>query len=299
MNKTQEDAGPDHERFLFKPGKPIQLEKIDTDSDAGFESDDAARDSLKQTVEQMFKYQERLMAHETYGLLILFQGMDASGKDEAISHVLTSADPRGCEFKQFKKMTPKEEKHDYLWRVMASLPARGQIGIFDRSYYEQVIADRIHPESLDAQGLASELKKDIWEQRFRHINNFERYLTENGIHVLKFYLHVSKLEQRKRLLERIDQREMQWQFSTRDVKERAHWKEYGTAYSEALTKTNTAEAPWYVIPADRSWCARAAVASVIVEKLKSFHSGYPRLSAEEKQELEDARRELEKDDSST
>jgi PPK2 family polyphosphate:nucleotide phosphotransferase len=223
--------------------------------------------------------------------------MDASGKDEAITHVLSSLDPRGCEFKQFQKMTPKEQKHDYLWRVAAGLPARGQIGIFNRSYYEHVVAEQVHPESLESQHLPSEVKKDIWTKRYRHINNFEQYLAENGIHLLKFFLHVSKDEQRNRLLERIDNPEQQWQFSARDVEERAYWKQYMKVYGDVLTQTNTPEGRWHLIPSDRSWCARAAVASVITGKLKSLHSGYPKLDAEEQQKLESARKELEKDDS--
>ncbi len=295
MNKTSQNSEITHDPFLFKPGTPIELEKIETNSDAGFGSEEAARESLKKYGDLLVKYQDRLMAHETYGLLILFQGMDASGKDEAITHVLSYLDPRGSEFKQFKKMTPKEEKHDYLWRVAAALPARGQIGIFNRSYYEHVVGEQVHPESMEAQGLPSEAKKDIWAKRYRHINNFEQYLTENGIHLIKFFLHVSKEEQRRRLLARIEQTEQQWQFSMTDVQERAHWKKYLKVNSEVLTETNTEESRWHVIPADQDWCARAAVASVVSLKLKSLHSGYPKLTAEEQKEMEAAREQLEKD----
>jgi PPK2 family polyphosphate:nucleotide phosphotransferase len=209
--------------------------------------------------------------------------------------VLVHLDPRGCEFKQFKRFTAKEAKHDYLWRAAAALPARGQIGIFNRSYYEHVVSERIHPEALESQNLPPEAKEDIWAKRFLHINHFETYLTENGIHLLKFFMHVSREEQRKRLLERIDNREQQWQFSPTDVKERAFWKQYEAVYGEALTATNTPEAPWHIIPADRPWSARAAVARVVLEKLKSFHTGYPRLSKEEREEMEEARAQLEAD----
>lgn len=290
QTKSQQDL------FLFAPGETIDLGKIDTDSDAGFGSEEAALESLKRDRERLVKYQDRLMAHETHGLLILFQGMDASGKDEAITYVLSSLDPRGCEFKQFQKLTPKEEKHDYLWRVAAALPARGQIGIFNRSYYEHVMAEKVHPEKLESQNLPADAKKDLWEKRFRQINNFEQYLTENGIHLLKFFLHVSKEEQRKRLLERIDRPELRWQFSQTDVEERVYWKQYEKAFGEALTRTNTPEAPWHVIPADQSWCARAAVGAVVAAKLQSLHPGYPRTSAKEQQALDEARKQLEKDD---
>lgn len=283
-----------HEQFLVPPGKIIELEKIGTEGDAGFGSDEEAQQSLNRDAQQLVKYQNMLMAHGTHGLLILFQGMDASGKDEAITHVLSSVDPRGCEFKQFKSLTEKEEKHDYLWRVVAALPARGQVGIFDRSYYEHVVTERVHPEKMERQSLPPAAKKDIWTKRYQHINHFEQYLIDNGIHLLKFFLHVSPEEQRKRLLERIEQPEQQWQFSEEDVAERAYWKPYLKAYSEALTQTNTEQAPWYLIPADRSWCARAAVASLIVAKLRSLHSSYPRPGEEEQQALEKARKQLEK-----
>jgi PPK2 family polyphosphate:nucleotide phosphotransferase len=286
----------EQDRFLYAPGEAIDLKKIDTDDNVGFGSEESARESLQQYAAELVKYQDRLMAHETHGLLILFQGMDASGKDESITHVLSSLDPRGCEFKQFKTMTAKEEKHDYLWRVAAAVPARGQIGIFNRSYYEHVVAEQVHPEMLEKQNLPDEAKKDLWEKRYRHINNFEQYLTENGIHLLKFFLHVSKAEQRKRLLERIDNPEMQWQFSQSDVEERDYWEAYQKAYSKALSQTNTQDARWHVIPADQSWCARAAVASVVAAKLKSLHSGYPVLDKEEQKMLRQARKKLEQDE---
>jgi PPK2 family polyphosphate:nucleotide phosphotransferase len=244
----------------------------------------------------MVRAQDRLMAHERHGLLILFQGMDASGKDESIRDVLSSLDPRASEFKQFQKMTEKELRHDYLWRAVAALPARGQVGIFNRSYYEQVTGERVHPERLEAQQLPDFALKDLWEKRLRQINHFEQYLVENGIQVLKFFLHVSKEEQRLRLLERIRSRETCWDFSRNDVEEREYWDEYLRVYGEALTATNTEHAPWYLLPADRRWFARAAVASVVAEKLESFHSDYPEPSPEEQKELDEARQILEEPD---
>lgn len=290
MNKR--DKRP--EQFRVPPGKRIDLDSMNTDGDNGFGSDEEAQESLRRDAEQMVRCQDMLMAHETNGLLILFQGMDASGKDEAITHVLSNVDPRGVEFKQFKALSGKEEKHDYLWRVAAALPARGQIGIFDRSYYEHVVTDRIHPEKLERQGLPSSAKRDLWARRYRHINQFEEYLSDNAIHLLKFFLHVGKDEQRRRLRERIERPETQWQFSPSDLEDRAHWRQFMKYYSEALTQTNTEAAPWHIIPADRSWHARAAVASLIVEKLKSLHRSYPKPKPEEQKALEEARRELEK-----
>ena len=286
----------DHGQLIRRPGETIRLEEIDPGDTGEFDNEEAAQASEQEDTRRMVRLQDILMAHEMNGLLILFQGMDASGKDEAIRDVLTRLDPRGCEFKQFKKITEKEARHDYLWRAAAALPARGQIGIFNRSYYEHVTGERVHPERLEEQHLPDEAREEIWEKRFRHINHFEEYLAENGIHVLKFFLHVSKEEQRKRLLERIGSRETSWQFSQSDVEERDYWDEYQRVYSEALTRTNTAHAPWHLVPSDRRWFTRAAVASVIAAKLQSLHSDYPELSPEEQKELDQAREALEKDD---
>jgi PPK2 family polyphosphate:nucleotide phosphotransferase len=293
MSATRKDRSTN--TFTYEAGTRLRLDKIATDADNGFATEEEAKKILQEQAAQFIPSQNRLMAHGTYGLLILFQGMDASGKDESVTYVLSHLDPRGCEFKQFKSLTPKEEKHDYLWRTVAALPARGQIGIFNRSYYEHVVAEQIHPETLESQSLPPEATKDIWAKRYRHIRHFEQYLIENGIHLLKFFLHISKDEQRKRLLERIDNREMQWEFSQRDVQERALWKDYEKVYSEVLTETNTAEAPWYIVPADRPWSTRAVVAKILREKLESFHSGFPHLNAEEQRKMAQARAALEKE----
>lgn len=283
----------DHDPFVRQPGEGIRLEDFDPRATGDLGGEQAAQSSLREDVQSLARYQDMLMAHETYGLLVLFQGMDASGKDEAIRDVLSSLDPGGSEFKQFQPLTEKEARHDYLWRAVVALPARGQIGIFNRSYYEHVVVERVHPEKLDQQQLPAYAKEGIWEKRFRQINDFERYLVENGIHVLKFFLHVSREEQRKRLLERIGRPETRWQFSKDDVEERGLWDEYMSAYEEALTHTNTEHAPWYIIPADRRWFARAAIASVIAAKLGSLHSEYPSLSGEQSEEIESAREVLE------
>lgn len=286
----------DHGQFVRRPDEGIRLEHFDPRATGDPGSEQAAQASEREDVQSLARYQDMLMAHETHGLLVLFQGMDASGKDEAIRDVLASLDPGGSEFKQFQPLTEKEAGHDYLWRAVIALPARGQIGIFNRSYYEHVIVERVHPEKLDRQQLPAYAREGIWEKRFRQINDFERYLTENGIHVLKFFLHVSREEQRKRLLERIERPETRWQFSEDDVEERGLWDEYMSAYEEALTYTNTEQAPWHVIPADRRWFARAAVASVIAAKLRSLHSEYPSLSEEQSEKIERAREVLEEEE---
>jgi PPK2 family polyphosphate:nucleotide phosphotransferase len=237
-----------------------------------------------------------LMAHEKYGLLVIFQGMDAAGKDPIIRSILAGVDPQGCEAKMFKTPTEKELRHDYLWRAFQAIPARGQIGIFNRSYYEQAVGERVHPEYLDEWTFPEETKgKDVWQRRFKEIRNFEEYLFNNGIHVLKFFLHMSKEKQRQRLLERLDRTDKRWGFSANDVNERKNWDKYMKFYSEAIAETSTKYAPWYVIPDEHRWFAKAAVAAIIADKLKSFHLQYPRLSEEQKSELEKARKQLEKE----
>jgi PPK2 family polyphosphate:nucleotide phosphotransferase len=257
------------------------------------ESEEAAAANERRDKKRMVRSQDMLMAHETQGLLVLFQGMDASGKDESIRDVLSSLDPRSCEFKQFKALTEKEERHDFLWRAAAAVPARGQIGIFNRSYYEQVAGERVHPERLKEQQLPKYALENIWEKRLHQINHFEQYLIENGIHVLKFFLHVSKEQQRQRLLDRLRDRKTAWQFSQSDLKARAHWEDYMRFYGDALTQTNTEHTPWYVLPADHRWYVRAAVASVIAKKLESLHSDYPEQTPEERKQLQEAEKTLE------
>jgi PPK2 family polyphosphate:nucleotide phosphotransferase len=280
-------------QFIYRVGGG-GLSLYDTKSTGDFAGEDEAKAKMAEDAAELAAYQDLLMAHRTYGLLILFQAMDGAGKDATIKHVMSSADPQGCEVKMFKPATEKEVRHDYLWRAEGGAPARGQIGIFNRSYYEHVVAERVHPERLERQKLPAEVAGEgLWERRFRHINNFEQYLSENGIHVLKFYLNLSREEQRKRLLERLARPEKRWKFSKSDIEERGLWDEYMKVYEETFERTSTEWAPWHIIPADNRWFARAAVASVIVSKLKSLHTDYPRLSEEEERELEEARRTLE------
>ena len=280
-------------QFIYNPGKGVRLADFDPDFSVHQDTEAAARKSMREDAEQIAKYQDILMAHESNGLLIIFQAMDGAGKDAAIKHVMASLDPQGCEMKMFKAPSEKEVKHDYLWRAAQGIPARGQIGIFNRSYYEHVIVERIHPEKLEQQNLpGGAMGKDIWKKRFRHINNFEEYLLDNGIHTLKFFLHLSKEEQRKKLLERMERTEKRWKFSTEDLKDREHWDEYMKVYEEAFNHTSTKIAPWHIIPDNHRWFARAAVAVIILEKLKSLHSRYPTINEKQKKEMAKARKSL-------
>lgn len=278
--------------FVRPPREAIRLEDLETGATPGLKDEKQARQVEEEATRRMVRAQDLLQAHERHGVLVIFQGMDASGKDEAIRDVLSSLDPRSTEFKQFKKMTEKEARHDYLWRVFAALPGRGQIGIFNRSYYEHVTGDRVHPERLDDQYLPDEARENIWKLRLRQISDFERYLTENGIHVLKFFLHVSSEVQRQRLLERVEDPETSWDFSESDLEDRRRWDEFQQVYGKALTATNTEHAPWFLLPADHRWYARAVVASLLAEKLESLHSGYPEPTPEQQEVLQRARREL-------
>ena len=286
----------DKDGFIYRPAEGAALADFDPKYTGGFTDEGEARDWMEGAAGDIAKYQDMLMAHGDYGLLVLFQAMDGAGKDATIKHVMSAADPQGCEVKLFKEATEKEARHDYLWRAVLALPARGQIGIFNRSYYENVLAERVHPEKLERQKLPREALGDgLWERRCRQINDFERYLLENGIHVLKFFLNLSREEQRRRLLERIERPEKRWKFSASDVEERGFWDEHMEAYEEAFRRTSTEWAPWHIIPADSRWFARAAVASAVASKLKSLHAEYPEPSPEQERELDEARKALEEE----
>jgi len=226
-------------------------------------------------------------------VLLIFQAMDAAGKDSAIKHVMSGVNPQGCQVASFKAPSAEELDHDYLWRCVKHLPERGRIGVFNRSYYEETIVVRVHPEFLESQKLPPQLlTADIWDERFRDIRNFERYLTSNGIAVCKFFLHVSKAEQRKRFLARIDDPAKNWKFSANDVKESAHWDEYMKAYEQTVRHTATDYAPWYVVPADHKWFTRLVVASAVISTLTSLKLAYPKVSAAKQKELKAARQGL-------
>ena len=283
-----------HEPFIVPPGKKIKLKDYDPAFTGNFQSKDEALVKLQEDVRRLAKYQDVLYAQNTYALLIIFQAMDAAGKDGAIEHVMSGVNPQGCQVFSFKQPSSEELDHDYLWRSSKALPERGRIGIFNRSYYEEVLIVRVHPEILNLQQLPLELReKNIWKRRFDEINNFEHYLVNNGIVVIKFFLNVSKEEQKSRFLKRIVTPEKNWKFSLGDAKERGHWDQYMEAYEDMFNHTSTKHAPWHIIPADHKWFTRAAVADVIITKLKSLKLSYPTVSEEHRQELLKAKEVLE------
>ncbi len=281
--------------LIVPPGKQISLEN---DYDPGHKSDfftkEDANSMLEEGIELLAQYQDILYAQNTYALLIIFQAMDAAGKDSTIKHVMSGLNPQGCQVYSFKAPSEEELDHDYLWRSAKSLPERGRIGIFNRSYYEEVLVARVHPEILDRQRLPPHHKSNgIWKRRFQEINNFEKYLVNNGIVILKFFLNVSKAEQKKRFLERIERPEKNWKFSAGDVHERAFWDDYMQAFEDVFNHTSTAAAPWYIIPADHKWFTHLAVGTVISKTLQDLDLQYPTISEEAQQQLLEAKQMLE------
>jgi len=282
------------EPFIAPPGKKIRLRDYDPGFTGKFKNKDDAQTKLVDDIEQLAKLQDVLYAQNTWAILVVFQAMDAAGKDSAIKHVLSGVNPQGCQVFSFKAPSAEELDHDYLWRCLKSLPERGRIGIFNRSYYEEVLVVRVHRGILDAQKIPTRLKgKDVWKDRYEDINSVERYLSRNGVVILKFFLHVSKKEQKERFLERIDTPEKNWKFSLEDVKERDRWNEYMEAYEDMINATSTRWAPWFVVPADRKWFTRVAIADIIVRTLKTLDLRYPVVSDEHKKELVAARKMLE------
>jgi PPK2 family polyphosphate:nucleotide phosphotransferase len=286
------------QKFRVPAGKRVRLESYDPAFTGGFKSREEAEAKIQRDCESLAQYQDKLLAEERQSLLLIFQAMDGAGKDGTIKHVMSSVDPQGCVVTINEKPGATELKHDYLWRFVRNLPKRGQIGIFNRSYYEEVLSTRVHPERLEDQQLPPRIRdaKNIWQQRFRQINNFEQYLTENGIHVMKFFLHLSKEKQRERLLERLEVPEKKWKFSMNDVTERGRWDEYMSAFEDAITRTNTTRAPWYVVPADHRWFSALVVADLVLDKLKSLKLRYPHVSSAGKKEMEKARKLLTRDE---
>lgn len=283
------------DKFLVKEGSKANLKKHKADFTGDYTDKDEAVEDLKKNVKRLAELQDVLYAQDVYSLLIIFQAMDAAGKDGAIEHVMSGVNPQGCHVVSFKQPSDEELSHDYLWRCAKNLPERGKIGIFNRSHYEEVLVVRVHPEILQAQHLPSKIKddKDIWKKRYKQIRNFEEHLAENGTHILKFFLNVSKDEQRQRFLDRIEEEDKNWKFSRSDVKERGHWDDYMKAYEEAITATSTANAPWHIIPADRKWFTRLAVSEVIVQELESMDLHYPTVSKQHKAELAEVKKLLE------
>jgi PPK2 family polyphosphate:nucleotide phosphotransferase len=278
------------EQLRAPAGEKISLKNYDPEWMGTIRDKEQAEKLLKDGVKQLARQQDRLYAQDTYAVLIIFQAMDAAGKDGTIRHVMSGVNPQGCQVFSFKAPSEEERDHDYLWRSVKALPERGRIGIHNRSYYEEVLVARVHREILEAEKLPEDCKRgDVWKRRFEEISNFERYLVDNGTVIIKFYLNVSKDEQKRRFLERIETPSKNWKFSINDVKERASWKDYMRAYEDAFTHTSTKYAPWYVIPANNKWFMRLAVAAIIYQTLEDLDLRYPKLSKAQKKELEKAK----------
>jgi PPK2 family polyphosphate:nucleotide phosphotransferase len=276
-------------------GKKFRLTDVDPRDTGELKSEDKprAKEALQSGVQTLAELQDVLYAQDRWSVLLIFQAMDAAGKDGAIKHVMSGVNPQGCQVTSFKTTTSEDLNHDYLWRCMKALPERGRIGIFNRSYYEETLVVRVHPEFLSGQRLPKEcVTKNIWEGRFQDIRSFERYLTRNGTVVRKFFLHVSRKEQQKRFLERFDNPDKNWKFSANDAKERGFWDKYMEAYEETIRETTTEDSPWYVVPADNKWFTRVVVAAAVIDALASLDLGYPKVDVAKQEELATAKKAL-------
>jgi len=292
IKRVRELAKP----FRISNGKDFRLKEVDPDDTLEFtkEADKPrAKEALATGVTALAELQDKLYAQDKWAVLLMFQAMDAAGKDGAIKHVMSGINPQGCQVYSFKSPSSEDLDHDYLWRCTKSLPNRGHIGIFNRSYYEEVLVVRVHPEFMAKQKLPPKLVgKKIWEHRFEDIRNFEQYLARNGVVVRKFFLHVSKKEQKRRFLERIDNPSKNWKFSSNDASERDFWDDYMEAYEEMIQGTASDEAPWYVVPADNKWFTRVVVASAVIETLASLDLAYPEVDQSKLKELAAAKKKL-------
>jgi PPK2 family polyphosphate:nucleotide phosphotransferase len=282
--------------FRVRQGDEVALKKWPTKVDPVYKSKEQYQELLKQHVAQLSSQQQLLYASNRYAILLIFQAMDAAGKDGAIAHVMSGVNPQGCQVFSFKHPSPKELQHDFLWRTTRELPERGRIGIFNRSYYEEVLIARVHPEILRSEAIPGTPDHDrkVWHDRYRSITNLERHLYGNGTRIIKFYLHLSKEEQRKRFLARIDEPEKNWKFSAADIAERKYWKEYIKAFEECLTATSTRIAPWYVVPADDKEHARLIVSRIVLDTFEELKMTYPKTSAQRRRELLSIRKQLTK-----
>lgn len=277
----------DHSELQVKPGLDVGLAEFDAGSTGIFHKRHHAKAKLRSDIKRLAELQSIFYASEQYALLIVLQGMDAAGKDGAIKHVMTGVNPQGVDVSSFKVPSTLELEHDYLWRTTKALPPRGRIGIFNRSYYEELVVTRVHASVLDREDLppGSASATDLWKERFEDINAFERHMSRNGTLIVKLFLHLSQSEQRKRLLARIDTPDKNWKLSAGDVHERTFWNNYQRAYDEMLEHTSTEWAPWYIVPADHKWFTRVAVAGIVVAKLESLHLAYPEVSDEQRAHL--------------
>ncbi len=291
-------CGFDLGKILVKPSQTVSLARdFDPDYTGDFKDKVEAEGLLRSNIELLMEQQDILYANASQSLLLIFQAMDAAGKDSTIKHVMSGVNPQGCQVSSFKAPSSEELRHDYLWRAVKCLPEHGRIGIFNRSYYEEVLVVRVHPELLASQHLTpNDGGPHLWKRRFEEINNFERYLTHNGTVVLKFFLNVSRKEQKKRFLKRIEQKEKNWKFSAADIRERQFWDKYMISYEEAFSHTSTPRAPWFVVPADHKWFTRLCVSQIIVAALKALALKYPKPTKEQLDELEKAKQELLKED---
>ena len=281
--------------YRITNGKKFRLKHVDPADTGDLKSADKprAKEALQNGVEAMAELQDVLYAQDRWSLLLIFQAMDAAGKDGTIKHVMSGVNPQGCQVSSFKGPTSEDLDHDYLWRCVKQLPERGRIGIFNRSYYEETLVVRVHPEFLAGQKLPKEcVTKDIWKERFQDIRAFERYLHRNGTAVVKFFLHVSKEEQQKRFLERLDDPDKNWKFSVNDARERGFWDDYMEAYEETIRETASENSPWYVVPADNKWFTRVIVAAAVIDALAAMKLQYPKVSEAKRQELAATRKEL-------
>ena len=288
-------ARPLSSPFRIDSGSRFRLKHVDPGDTLHLGSADKprAKEALATGVEALTQLQDMLYAQDRWAVLLIFQAMDAAGKDGAIKHVMSGVNPQGCQVYSFKAPSSEDLDHDFLWRTTKSLPERGRIGIFNRSYYEETLVVRVHPELLAAQKIPPSLvTKKIWKERFDDIRHFERYLGRNGVTICKFFLHVSKKEQKRRFLERLEDRDKNWKFSASDAKERAHWNDYMAAYEDMVRNTATEEAPWYVVPADNKWFTRVVVCAAVIETLARLDLGYPRVGKAKRAELAQARRIL-------
>ena len=283
------------EKFLVREGSKVNLKAHPTDFSGDFKDKKEAVKDLEKNVERLAELQNKLYAQNIQALLIIFQAMDAAGKDSTIKHVMSGINPQGCQVTAFKQPSAEEMDHDYLWRSQMALPERGRIGIFNRSHYEEVLIVRVHPAILQGQPLPDKVKNDknIWKKRYKQIRNWEEYLAENGTHVIKFFLNVSQEEQKRRFLDRIDMPDKNWKFNVGDSKERALWDDYMKAYKDAMEATSTKNSPWYIIPADKKWFTRLAVSEIIVKRMESLGLHYPVVTDAHKAELVEAKKLLE------
>jgi len=280
--------------FRVREGDQVNLSKWPTNVDPVCQSKTQYRELLEEHVAQLSAQQQLLYASNKHAVLLIFQAMDAAGKDGAIKHVMSGVNPQGCQVFSYKHPSPEELQHDFLWRTTRDLPERGRIGIFNRSYYEEVLIVRVHPEILDSEGLPNtpSNKKEIWDSRYRSIADLEKHLHANGTCIIKFFLHLSKDEQRKRFLERIDQSEKNWKFSQADIQERKFWKKYMGAYEECLSATSTNDFPWYVVPADNKENARLIVSRIVLDTLENLKMAYPKTTKDRRRELLSIRKQL-------